>query len=370
VLKSLASRLTTVARRALRRLGTTLRAASRPATPALGLVTNLLRPRRLLPAEKVILRQQLLVLRRQVKRPHLTAFDRAVIVAPSAVTGTWRESVLIVKPETIVRWHRQGLQMFWRWRTRHQHAPQTRISIDTIELIRRMACENRLWGAERIRGELLKLGIRVAKRTIQRYLKRDAQPRPSGQRWATFLENHSKNVWACDFVQTYDIWFRPIFAFFIINVGTREVVHVAVTRAPTQQWTAQQLRNATPFGGGPGFIIRDRDCKFGADFDRAAQALGTRVIKTAVRTPDMNASCERFLGSVRRECLDHVIVLSERHLLAVLAEYVSYFNHARPHQGLGQRTPTSVEGSAPAGAGQVISFPVLGGLHNDYRRAA
>jgi len=144
----------------------------------------------------------------------------------------------------------------------------------------------------------------------------------------------------------------------------------ARARAPDQQWTAQQLRNATPFGKGPRFIIRDRDCKFGADFDRAVQALGTRVIKTAVRTPDMNATCERFLGSVRRECLDHVIVLSERHLLAVLAEYVRYFNRVRPHQGLGQRTPTSVEGSAATGAGQVISFPVLGGLHNDYRRAA
>jgi len=224
------------------------------------------------------------------------------------------------------------------------------------------------WGAERIRGELLKLGIRVAKRTVQRYSKRDVQPRPSGQRWATFLENHSKNIWACDFVQTYDIWFRPIFAFFIINVGTREVVHVAVTRAPTQQWTAQQLRTAKPFDKGPCFIIRDRDCKFGADFDRAAQALDTRVIKTAVRTPDMNAICERFLGSVRRECLDHVIVLNERHLLAVLVEYIRYFNHARPHQGLNQNSPS---GPQPAAlVGEVIAFPVLGGLHYNYRRAA
>src|SRR5450432_4161610 len=160
--------------------------------------------------------------------------------------------------------------MFWRWRTRHQQPPQTRISIETIELIRRMARENRLWGAERIRGELLKLGIRVAKRTVQRYAKRDGQPLPSGQRWAMFLENHAHDIWACDFIQTYDIWFRPIFAFFIINLGTREVVHVSATRTPTQQWTAQQLRNATPFGDGPRFIIRDRDCKFGADFVRTA----------------------------------------------------------------------------------------------------
>ncbi|HEY5373323.1 MAG TPA: hypothetical protein VIK01_06530 [Polyangiaceae bacterium] len=222
--------MTTATRRALRHVSAALREASRPAAPVFGMVTDLLRPRRFLLAENVLLRQQLLVLQRQVKRPNLTAFDRAVIVAVSAITGTWRESVLLVKPETILRWHRQGFQMFWRWRTRQQK-PQPRISSDTIELIGRMGRENCLWGAERIRGELLKLGIRVAKRTIQKYLKRGVQPRPSGQRWATFLENHSKNIWACDFIQTYDIWFRPIFAFFIINVGTREVAHVSATRA-------------------------------------------------------------------------------------------------------------------------------------------
>ncbi len=333
----------------------------------LGLVADLFRPRRLLLAENVLLRQQLLVLRRQVKRPRLGALDRAVIVGASALTGTWRETVLLVKPDTVLRWHRQAFQRFWRWRTRHDQ-PKPRISTETIELIRRMADENRLWGAERVRGELLKLGIRVAKRTVQRYLRSSALPRPSGQRWATFIENHANDIWACDFIQTYDIWFRPIFAFFIINQGTREVLHVAVTRLPSRAWTAQQLRNATPFGQGPRFIIRDRDDKFGPDFDLTAQAVGTRVIKTAVRTPDMNATCERFLGSVRRECLDHVIILGERHLNAVLVEYVQYFNHARPHQGLRQNAPVN---GLPRGAhGEVVSFPVLAGLHHDYQRAA
>jgi putative transposase len=185
------------------------------------------------------------------------------------------------------------------------------MSIETIELVRRVSDENRLWGAERIRGELLRLGIRVAKRTVQRYLKPGAKPRPTDQRWATFLENHVKQIWTCDFIQTYDVWFKPILAFFIINLGTREVVHAAVTRSPSSAWTTQQLRSATPFGDGPRFLIRDPDNKFGAAFDRAAEGLGTRVIKTAVRTPDMNATCERFLGSVRRECLDHVIILNE-----------------------------------------------------------
>lgn len=160
---------------------------------------------------------------------------------------------------------------------------------------------------------------------------------------------------------------RPIFAFFIVNVGTREVVHVAVTRAPTSEWTAQQLRNARPGGAGPRFIVRDRDGKFGADFDHAAKAVGARMIQTAVRAPNMNATCERFLRSVRRECLDRVIIFNERQLCAVLNEYVLYFNRARPHQGVNQTTPVATTITA---SGDVIGLPVLGGLHHDYRRAA
>ena len=182
-----------------------------------------------------------------------------------------------------------------------------------------MAEDNRLWGAERIRGELLKRGPR------------------GGQRWATFLRNHRHQIWACDFLQVYDLWFRPIFAFFIIDHASRKVVHVAVTREPSATWVAQQMRNATPFRVGPRFIIRDRDDKFGRTFDRVAQGAGATVLKTPVRAPRANAICERFLGSVRRECLDHVLVLGEGHLLAVLVEYCRYFNEARPHQGIGQR---------------------------------
>jgi transposase InsO family protein len=239
-----------------------------------------------------------------------------------------------------------------------------------IALIQRMATENRLWGAERIRGELLKLGIRVAKRTVQRYIRGARPPSPHrGQSWTTFLRNHT--VWACDFLQTYDIWFRPVFAFFIVDVNARRVVHVAVTRAPTRQWTAQQLRNATPCGQGPKFLIRDRDDKFGPVFDRVAKGAGARVVRTAVQAPLMNSVCERFLGSVRRECLDHLVILSERHLHHVLAEYaLSYFNAARPHQGIGQRIPVPGERVPARFAGPVTALPVLGGLHHNYRAAA
>jgi putative transposase len=175
---------------------------------------------------------------------------------------------------------------------------------------------------------------------------RPSAPR-DGQRWRTFLRNHT--VWACDFLQTYDLWLRPIFAFFIVDVHARRVVHVSVTRTPTPEWTAQQLRNATPLGQGPQVILRDRDDKVGAVFDGAAQGAGIRVVRTAVRAPLMNAVCERFLGNVRRECLDHIIILTAAHLNSVFVEYaMGYFNTARPHQGIGQRIPRP--GERPPGS--------------------
>src|SRR5690606_17446496 len=182
-----------------------------------------------------------------------------------------------------------------------------------------------------------------------------------------FLKNHT--VWACDFLAVYDLWFRPLFAFIVINVNTKQVIHVAVTREPNERWTAQQLRQLTPFGTAPHFIIRDRDAKFGSEFDRVAKTSGIRVLKTAIRTPLMNATCERFLGSVRRECLDHVIILGERHLRSVLLEYVAFFNASRPHQGLEQRVPVRSTATSCSAGGRVLALPVLGGLHHDYRRA-
>jgi putative transposase len=188
------------------------------------------------------------------------------------VLPRWRDALcalghagqLLVKPETVLRWHSEAFRLLWRWKSRPTKPPAPRVSPDLVELIRRMATENRLWGAERIRGELLKLGIRVSKRTIQRHIRASHRPLPPrGQSWHSFLHYHT--VWACDFLQAYDVWFRPIFSFFIVDINTKQVVHVGVTRHPTAQWTAQQLREATPFGAGPQLIIRDNDGKFGAD---------------------------------------------------------------------------------------------------------
>jgi putative transposase len=188
--------------------------------------------------------------------------------------------------------------------------------------------------------------------------------------WATFLCNHATEVWACDFLPVTDVFFRPLFAFFIIALATRRVVHVAATRHPTDAWVAQQLREATPYGGRPRYLIHDNDRKFARAFTQVAAASGIEELCTAYRAPRQNATCERFLGSVRRECLDHMLVLGERHLAHVLREYVAYFNQEWPHQGLGQAMPVPPAVVLQNGAGIVRGIPVLGGLHHAYRRAA
>jgi transposase InsO family protein len=335
----------------------------------LGLAHDGVRSRAELVAENALLRQQLLVLRRQVGRPQLTPGDRWWMVVAARFTRGWQEALLIVQPATLLRWHREMYRRWWTRRSKAQRKVSSTLAAETVALIRAMADANRLWGAERIRGELLKLGLGVCKRTVQKYIRSARPPRPSSPRWRTFLREHAKEIWACDFLQLYDALFRPIFAFFIVEHATRRVIQVGATRAPSDSWVAQQLRNATPYGEGPRFLLRDRDSKFGALFDRAAAGVGVRVLRTPVRAPTANAICERFLGSVRRECLDHFLILGERHLDRVLAQYVRYFNADRPHQGLAQQIPAGELRPANTN-GRVVEMPVLGGLHHAYRRAS
>ncbi len=253
--------------------------------------------------------------------------------------------------------------------------------------IKEMAANNHLWGAERIRGELLKVGIKGAerirgellkvgikgaKRTIQRYMRQARPSRPHGQTWATFLRNHAKEIWACDFLQIHDLFFRPLFAFIITELGSRRIVHIGVTRAPTDDWVAQQLREATPFGQAPKYLVRDNDAKYGAHFETVATGSGIEVLRTPIKAPRANATCERLLGSVRHECLDHIVIMSETHLRRVLQEYATYFNRSRPHQGINQQIPQPGESIGRSGgdSANISAFPMLGGLHHDYRRAA
>jgi len=338
----------------------------------LGTFADLTRGKAELLAENALLRQQLIILHRQAKRPTYRKTDRLLLVLLAKMVRTWKQALFLVQPETLLRWHRELFRLFWKRKSK-AHARKPKLSPETISLIKEMAANNRLWGAERIRGELLKLDIRVSKRTIQKYMRPIRHKRLSGQTWKTFLRNHAAEIWACDFLQVTDLFFRPLFAFFIVELQSRKVIHVNVTRSPTDLWVAQQLREATPYGEGPKYLIRDNDRKFGPHFARVAITSGIKVLRTPYRTPRANAVCERFLGSVRRECLDHFLIFQEKQLSRLLTAYALYFNQARPHQGRGQRIPDPPVCSVPPPLHQpdpIIAVPVLGGLHHDYQRTA
>ncbi len=314
------------------------------------------------------------MLKRQVKHPKLTDIDRGLLVVLASRVRHWKNALLLVKPDTLLRWHKQGFKLFWHLKSKGS-SRKSRIPEEVIALIKQMAIANRRWGTKRIQGELLKLGIAVNRGTIRRYMqqaRRSVPPQPHGQAWATFLKNHAPDIWACDFVQTYDLFFRPMFLFFMIEHRSRRVVHVGVTRNPTDVWVAQQVREVTPFGVGPYFLICDNDAKYGLQFTHAAEGAGIEIIHTPYFTPKANALCERFIGSVRRECLDFILIVNEAHGRRIVREYITFFNEARPHQGIGQRIPVPPEGQLvthPAHQ-KVVSHPVLGELHHDYRHAA
>ena len=359
----------------LHSLGQRLAAATKPAgrTQLVEPLADVPRSKPQLLAENALLRQQLIILRRSTKRPRCTPADRALLVLLASRLPFWRQALLIVQPDTLLRWHRDAFRLTWRWRSRTRTGTaRPKIASETIALIKEMAVANPLWGAERMRGELLKLDIRVAKTTIQRYMRQARPPHRRGQSWTTVLRNHGQQIWAADFLPVTDLLFRPVYAFFMIELASRRVVHVGVTRHPTDTWVAQQLREATPFGQHPKHLITDNDSKYGPLFAQMAKASGIDHIRTAYQAPLMNAICERFLGSVRRECLDYLLIFSERQLERVLREYVLYVNTARPHQGIKQGVPdgTRRPRSLSTGSGAVQARPVLGGLHHTYRRAA
>jgi transposase InsO family protein len=243
----------------------------------------------------------------------------------------------MVTPDTVVRWHRQGWRLFWRWKSRSRGG-RPHLSAEVQELSLTMSRENRLWGTERIRGELLKLGIVVSNRSIRRY--RWCGPRrPSSQTWRTFLQNHAHHLWAADLFTVPTLTFRTLYVLVFITHRRRELVHVNVTANPTAAWVWRQLIEATPWGNKPRHLLRDRDAVYGRDFQRRAQRIGIDSIVTPIHAPRANAIAERVIGTLRRECLDHLIILDEHHLISVLREFVAYYNRERPHPTLGLQTP-------------------------------
>ncbi len=340
---------------------------TKPASSVLiiGTLVDLTGSRTDLVIENALLRQQLIILKRQLKRPQLTNPERFRLVFLWHFTKFWKQALHIIQPETLLRWHQNLFRVYWRQKS--QGRPK--VESETIVLIQKMAKENQLWGAERIRGELMKLGIEVSKRTIQRYMPKDKREHLSGQNWATFLKNQASGIWACDFTVVTDWLFRQWYVFVVMELKSRRIVHMGVTKYPTDEWTAQQLWEATPWGKGPKYLIRDRDSKFARHFSTVAVSSGIKELKTPYRTPQANGVCERFMGSLRRECLDHLLIHDDRHLERATKEYTAYFNQERPHQGIEQRIPDQYDltRSKPT-RGQVTSKVILGGLHHSFSR--
>jgi transposase InsO family protein len=317
-------------------------------------------------AENLLLRHQLAVLTRPTRRrPRLCARDKLVWLLARLARHDWRQHLVLVRPETVIRWHGRGWRLFWRWRSRGPPG-RPRVSAEVRDLIARMARENPRWGAERIRGELLKLGISVSKASIQRYRRRGPAHPPSPT-WRTFLRNHRPSLWAADLLTVQTLTFKTLHVLLFVSHARRELVHLNVTASPTAAWTWHQLVAATPWGRAPRYLVRDRDAVHGHDFAPRARGLGIETVPTPIWAPWANAIAERLVGTLRRECLDHLVIVNEAHLRAVLAEFVRYYNAERPHRTLNLETPMPV---ARARAGPVRSRPVLGGLHHVYERAA
>jgi putative transposase len=280
-------------------------------------------------AENLVLRKQLASYIERGLRPRRVDHATRVSVALFTKLFDWRNAVVNVQPATIVRWHRMGWRIFWRWKSRAGRPP---IPPELRDLIRRMAADNPLWGEERIANELLvKLGIRVSPRTVSKYMPKRPPGRPRGdQRWSTFLKNHAKAILACDFFVAVTVTFRMLYVFVVIEHGTRRLAHINVTTSPNSDWTLQQLREVVGSGGGHRYLIHDRDRIFAKHLDDSIRALGVKVLRSPVASPKANSLCERVIGTARRECLDWLIPMSEAHLLAILKCWVTHYNGGRP----------------------------------------
>jgi transposase InsO family protein len=337
-----------------------------------------LRPSPTLAAETLFLRKQLAMYQeRRVKPRQATPATRLVLLWLGHWFD-WRQVLSVVQPETFIRWHREGFHLFWRWKSRPGCPP---IPSELQALIRQMARENPTWGQERIANELLlKLGLRVSPRTVRRYmpkrLNRGPGRRVTAQRWATFVRNHAQAIVACDFCVVVTATFHLLYVFVVMEHATRRLLHCNVTAHPTAQWTMQQLREALPANHTYRFLLHDRDSIFSLQLDQCIRNLGLRVLHTPPQTPQANALCERLIGTLRRECLDCVIPLTEDHVRYILQQWLQHDNASRPHMALGPgmpQPPVSLPVALQAHRHQlpadlkVVAQAVLGGLHHAYR---
>jgi transposase InsO family protein len=320
--------------------------------------------RQRLEAEIMILRHQLNVLQQRTprRRLHLRWVDRALFIWLYRRYPRILDAISIVRPETVVRWHRKGFAEYWRWTSRSRGG-RPRIAKEVRDLIRRMSFENSLWGATKIHGELLKLGIEVAQSTVSNYMvpRRD---RPL-QTWKTFIRNHAEGIASIDLFVVPTLTFQQLFAFLVLGHKRRQLLWIAVTRNPTADWLARQITEAFPWDAAPKYLVRDNDRAFGAVFKARVRAMGIRDRPTSFRSPWQNGHVERLIGSARHECTDHVIVFNEEHLRRILSKYACYYNEVRTHLSLGKDAPCT---RPIERFGNIIAQPILGGLHHRYAR--
>jgi hypothetical protein len=335
----------------------------------LAALRSTLRCRLELTAEILALRHQLVVLRRQApKRLRLLHTDRLFWVMLSRIWTGWRQAVQIVTPDTVVAWHRRGFALYWRWRSRPRGTGRPPVAKDIRDLIRRMQTANPLWGAPRIHAELQKLGIDIAETTVAKYIRRWPTNPPS-QNWRTFLSNHASQLASMDFFTVPTATFRVLFVLVILSHDRRRIVHFNVTAHPTAEWTAQQMREAWPYDEAPAFLARDRDDIYGWTVRNTLQAMGIQEVVTAPHSPWQNPFVERVIGSIRRECLDHVIIWNEKALRRHLRRYFAYYHTWRPHLSLEKDAPIP-RATQPLTAGRIVQVPEVGGLHHHYERRA
>ena len=331
-------------------------------------LADLLRSRASLQLEILALRQQLeMVADRDRKRLSFHKSERIFWVWLYRLWPACLQTLKIFKPDTLVRWHRKGFRLYWTWKSRPRQGGRPAIDPDVRKLIRTMSRNNIGWGAPRIHGELKMLGIEISESTVAKYMIRHCNP-PS-QTWRTFLENHATELVSVDFFTVPTATFRILYVLVILHHERREIVHFNVTEHPTAQWTAQQLVEAFPFDSAPRYLLRDRDSIYGGRFRNRVKSLGIDEVLTAPRSPWQNPYVERIIGSIRRECLNHVIIINERHLRRQLKSYSIYYHEARTHLSLDKQSPVprSIE---PPEQGKVVAIPHVGGLHHEYRRAA
>ena len=316
-----------------------------------------------LEAENAALRHQLIVLRRKVRgRAQLSNNDRWFFVQLYRWFPSILEVVTILRPETLVRWHRDGFRRYWRWKSRSRGG-RPQIETELRALIRQMSAENLLWGAPRIHGELLKLGFEIAQSSVAKYMVKRCGPPSQG--WSTFLRNHAPDIAAMDFFVVPTIGFKLLYGFVIIRLDRRDLVWINVTTNPTAEWVARQITEAFPWDEAPRYVIRDRDQIYGAVVTRRLRAMGIRDKPITPASPWQNGFAERLIGSIRRECLDHLIVFGEEHLRRILKSYADYYNCVRTHRSLHKDAPAS---RPVQRSGIISSHALLGGLHHQYVR--